>query len=204
MQNTIVIASAYGQLTPVERAFAERVVRSVCVTAERENLRPQDVLARPMDVRTLGEDGGALIGRVVVQAAIVELVRDIGSVGAITLDGIAGEIWNILHSNIDDFLLTWSDGRREDVTFENVSRDKLSAIKSYTYEVYPDGRTKKKFEFHSKIEAAKVALDIVRNVPEGHKYKNLSVTSDGPSTMLPADITHNEAAERYARRLALS
>lgn len=198
---TITIEPASAKLTPVERAFVERVIRSICAVAEREGARPIDVLRRPMQERALGVDGVELLRRHGVQAAIYEIVRETSAGASLTLEGMINELWAIVHSNVDDFLVDFIDGNRDEIDWSKVPREKLAAVKSVQIERFPDGRTKKKMEFWSKIDAIKIAPDIMARLPAGHRYKALDIATPGQSVTLPATITEQEAAERYARAL---
>lgn len=198
MGSEVVISSGYTLLTAVERAFVDQTVRTFCAIAERERVRPQDVLERPIDPRLLGEHGPELIARHGVQAAIVECIRDVGMVGAITLDGVLTELWSIVHSNIEDYFIQWDDGRRDDIDVSRVPRVKLAAVRQYEVEIFPDGRVKKKLAFWPKIDAIKTALELLDRLPASHHLKSLNPRATPQSATLPNDITIERAAERYA------
>lgn len=200
----MIIASAFANLTDVERAFATRYAQAVCAAAEREGVRPMDVLTRTIDERALGAVAADLLRRHGVQAAIVELVREIAIGNTFTIEAALNELWAIAFSNIDDYLADFADGDRSEIDWSKVPRHKLAAVKSVQVERFGDGRQKRKIEFHDKLAAIKAGIEYVQQLPPGHRYKQLSFSTPGQSATLPATISDNEAADRYARLLDAS
>lgn len=197
----MIIASAYANLTAVERELAERVARAVCATAERERVRPLEVLARPINAHALGGNDGALLQRYTVQAAIYELVRDAGAATTLTIESMIAELWAVVHSNVDDYLADFTDGDRSEIDWSEVPREKLAAVKSVQVERFPDGRVKRKLEFWDKLQAIKQAPELIDRLPPSHRFKRLDFAATGQSVTLPATITDQEAASRYAQAI---
>lgn len=197
----IAIVSAYDSLSTVERAFAEKLVRTIVAIAEHERVRPMDVLGK-LPTNRLSRDSIEMLRRPTVQAAVREMVRDIGMAGVITVDGVMTELWAIIHSNIDDYLHEWSDGQRDDIDLTDVPREKMAAIAEYNVERLPDGRVKKKAKLWNKLDAIKVWADLQDRLPSTHPYKTLKPNASGKGARLPATLSEAEAAEQYARLLA--
>ncbi len=196
----VLIDSAYANLTPVERMFCDKVVRSMCVQAARERVRPQDLIRRPIDPRSLGEDGSELLKRPLVQAAISEKVHEVGSIGAITLDGVMTELWSIIHSNLDDAIVKHPDGW-VDWQLDKLSREQMGAFSSLQIEHFPDGKRKIKATLWNKLDAIKEWRELQKELPPTSPLRSLDPSKSGQSPSLPAKLAENEAAEQYAQRL---
>lgn len=171
------------------------------VQAERENVRLIDVVSRPIDPRKLGTDGPAMMGRHLVRAAIVEICKEAGTVGDITIDGVFGELWAVIHSNIDDALIKHPDGW-VDWQFDKLSRDQMRAFSSVQIEHFPDGRRKVQAKLWDKLKATDQWLRVRGYLSDDSPLRRLDARTAAQPVNLPGSVRATEAADRYASMLA--
>lgn len=139
--------TAYRQLTPAEKSFADDYVEALERAAVRAGERMAVLLERsPLDT---SERALAFLSRPLVRAAIAERVRDLTEQMDLSAHRAVKELSNIAFSSIGHYMEVDDFGQPHfDMT--KCTPEQLSAISSIEIEDNPRGARKFKFKLHDK------------------------------------------------------
>ena len=146
-----VFASAYRQLTPVERQYVDDYVRKLERTADRDQQRLSNYLqmAVPDDVY---EASNGMLDRPMVTAAITERVTEITAANELTPSRLIKEYTAIAFSSMGDYIEVDMAGNPS-LTLEQCTPEQLSAIKKVQYEENTMGARRLVIELHDKLKS---------------------------------------------------
>jgi hypothetical protein len=187
-----IFASAYRQLTPVEKRYVDDYVQTLERQADREQERLSNYLhlAIADDVYTAS---GGMLDRPMVIAAITERVNEITSATELSPNRIIKEYITIAFSNMSDYLTVDSYGNPEfDLT--KCTPEQLAAIKKINFERNSMGAEKLTFELYDKQKAMDMLAKYVGLIePDNEHWR-----SNNARPTIDALATVAQAADAYA------
>jgi len=127
--NDLVVLSAYGQLTHIERVFVDGYVSHLEDEAMKRNERISNALFRPVPARTLAKSRD-MFDRPIVVAAINERVNELAMNSELTVNRILKELTSLAFSNISDFM-RFDDVGIPTYDFSAATPEQLAAVKSW-------------------------------------------------------------------------
>lgn len=189
--NTVIIASAYRQLQPVEKRFVDLYLADLQKQADRDQVRLVVLLQQPVQM-----DPGAMLSRPVVLAAINERVAELSAQADLSVDKLVRE-WNaIAFSNIMDIITLDGYGNPQ-FDLSAATPEQQSALKKVEFEQSATGATRLKVEMHDKLRGLEVLSKYMGMVePDNPHWRARNTTP-----ILDSNSTQQDAADAYARTL---
>lgn len=187
--------TAYRQLQSAEREFVDNFVENIELVADREKVRLETVLYRPLP-SNLDARAASMLSRSMVRAAITERVKELAEAAELSVYKTLKELRAIAYSNIAHYMKI-DDFGEPSFDLSGCTPEQLSAIKTIKIEETLRGR-KLEFVLHDKM----AALSMVA------KHQGLDTADDDIWTPKPAsvkplagNISDDDAAALYARSL---
>lgn len=186
--------TAYRQLSPAEKLFADGYVASVEHEANRRNERISLALAR-----SVTPSGMEMLDRPMVCAAIAERIKEIAAATELTHHRVIKEYMAMGFSSMGDYMEIGQDGQPY-FDLARCTPEQLSAIQSVEIEE-THGRMgvnrKFKFKLHPKQPALQALAEHMGLLQADNPVWRASNAQ--PVTALPATTTVDAAADQYAR-----
>lgn len=196
---TAMLASAYMQIRPAERAFVDGYVSDLEREAERLGQRISLALHRAIPEADKRASRG-MLDMPLVQAAIVERVNDVAARTELTPQRLIREVMAVGFSNMEDYVRVGEDGSpRFDLS--NLSRDQWAAVESFDVETDPRNPfivRKFKMKLHSKMDAIGKLGEYMAVLARDNAYWRAEQAQSAPHKQLPAGVTVEQAGNAYA------
>lgn len=198
--------SAYRQLEPVEKQFADGFVAALETRAVRAARRIIELLDEPMQ-RPADDREAMMLERPLVRAAIAERVKDIQDAADLSAYRVLKELSSVAFSNLADYMAVDStdhDGRIYNlINFDlaRCTREQMAAIQSVDIEFDASGMIAKKIKFklHDKVAGLDRFMRYMGLLdPENPHYRAETIRKKEPLG-LPAHTTQSQAADAYAQ-----
>ena len=149
-----IFASAYRQLTPVERRYVDDYVKKLERKADRDQQRLSNYLQLPVPDDVYDQSNG-MLDRPMVTAAITERVMEITADKELSPDRIIKEYVAIAFSNMGDYIEIDSFGNPT-LALDKCTPEQLSAVKKVTFEQTNLGAVRLNIELHDKMKGMEV------------------------------------------------
>jgi hypothetical protein len=188
---TVVIASAYRQLQPVEKRFVDSFMEKLELEADRQRVQIAVLLQQPVQI-----DQDGMLLRPLVLSAITERAGEIAAATEISVDRILREWKAIAFSNIRDYVEFDMLGNPV-YDLSKATPEQMAAVKKIRFKQTATGAVELDFDTHDKMRALEVLSKYAGIVePENPHWRarNATPVLDSASTVL-------DAADAYARTL---
>lgn len=162
---TGMLMSAYKQLQPAQRVAVDAIVRELEAAADRAGERITAALSRDIPQYLVSRDTRGMLALPMVQAAITERVREIGTEKELSPGKWLKHAMAVAFSNMGDYIryesvpdMSAEGGEREMpvIDMQQCSEQQMAAVKSIKIETTGDGinkpvRTKIELTLHDKM-----------------------------------------------------
>lgn len=190
-----IFASAYRQLTPVERRYVDDYVRKLERKANRDQQRLSNYLQLPVP-DDVYEASNGMLDRPMVTAAITERVVEITADRELSPDRIIKEYVSIAFSNIGDYIEIDSFGNPT-LALDKCTPEQMSAIKKVNYEETNLGARRLNIELHDKMKGMEVLAKYTGLVePDNAHWR-----ANNATPVIDHTATVAQAADAYAALL---
>jgi len=197
----VLVASAYRQLAPVEKAFVDGYVQSVEREYAGRNERISNALYRAIPTDVVEASRG-LLDKPLVRAAISERINDLAAASELTVHRVIKELMGVAFASIGDYMQIGEDGH-PNFDLARCTPEQLAAISSIEVdETFGRHGPSKKFKFklHDKLAAIdKLARYMGLLEAENPFWRQENVRPQ--LVALPAHANDDQAADAYARFL---
>ena len=187
-----VFASAYRQLTPVEKKYVDDYVQAMERRADREQQRLSNYLHLPIS-EDVYEASNGMLDRPMVTAAITERVNELTTASELSPNRVIREYMALAFSNMADYINIDSYGNPEfDLT--KCTPEQMSAIKKVNFERNAMGGEKLTFELHAKqpsLDGLAKYMGIIE--PDNPHWRAANATP-----IIDAGASVAQAADAYA------
>lgn len=190
-----IFASAYRQLTPVEKRYVDDYVQTLERRADREQQRLSNYLRM-----AIGDDvyeaSDGMLDRPMVIAAITERVTEITAATELSAGRVIKEYMALAFSNMNDYIKIDDYGNPE-IDLTKCTPEQMSAIKKVNYERNTMGGEKLTFELHDKLKPLEVFAKLTGIVePDNAHWRAMNAVP-----VIDATSTAAQAADAYAALL---
>ena len=190
-----IFASAYRQLTPVEKRYVDDYVQTLERRADREQQRLSNYLRM-----AIGDDvyeaSDGMLDRPMVIAAITERVTEITAATELSASRVIKEYMALAFSNMNDYIKIDDYGNPE-IDLTKCTPEQMSAIKKVNYERNTMGGEKLTFELHDKLKPLEVFAKLTGIVePDNAHWRAMNAVP-----VIDATSTTAQAADAYAALL---
>lgn len=190
-----IFASAYRQLTPVEKRYVDDYVQTLERRADREQQRLSNYLRM-----AIGDDvyeaSDGMLDRPMVIAAITERVTEITAATELSAGRVIKEYMALAFSNMNDYIKIDDYGNPE-IDLTKCTPEQMSAIKKVNYERNTMGGEKLTFELHDKLKPLEVFAKLTGIVePDNAHWRAMNAVP-----VIDATSTTAQAADAYAALL---
>lgn len=199
-----VFASAYRQLSAVERSFVDAAVREIENQAQRAGERISFALNRTIPTHIVNQSKG-MLEKPLVNAAITERILTIAAEQELTASRLIKELLAVSTANIGNYM-SFDENDNPVFDLSKCTPDQLAAIKSVEVESNANAlsaasKSKVKVIFHDKLPAIKMLGEYIGlwNVDNPHFKAEQARAAD--KSELPDTATPEQAADAYARYL---
>ena len=188
-------ASAYRQLTPVEKRYVDDYVQTLEKQADRDQQRLSNYLHVAIADETYEASNG-MLDRPMVIAAITERVNEITAATELSPNRVIREYITLAFSNMNDYLTIDAYGNPE-FDLASCTPEQLAAIKKVNFERNSMGGEKLTFELHDKIKALDTLAKYIGLVePDNEHWR-----SSNARPLIDNAATVAQAADAYAAML---
>lgn len=146
-----IFASAYRQLSPVERRYVDDYVRTLERKADREQQRLSNYLQLPVSDDVYDASNG-MLDRPMVTAAITERVMEITADRELSPERLIKEYVAIAFASMGDYIEIDSFGIPS-LTLDKCTPEQKAAIKKVTFEQTNLGAVRLNIELHDKLKS---------------------------------------------------
>jgi hypothetical protein len=192
--NAVTFISAYRTLRPAEKDFVDGYVQQVQREAHQRNERIALALHRPVE-----PDERGYLQMPMVRAAIAERIAQIAADAELSVGRVVKEIMNVAFASVANYVKINSFGEPE-FNLAACTPEQMSAIASIEVEEGLRGR-KFKFKLHSKLDALKMLATYVGALETDNPHWRSEQARAVENAALPANVTIEHAADRYARMI---
>jgi hypothetical protein len=192
--NAVTFISAYRSLRPAEKAFVDDYVQRCEQEALARNERIALALHRPVE-----PDPRGYLQMPMVCAAIAERITQIAADSELSVNRVIREIAAIAFSSMDDFCVTDEASGQKYLSLSQCTPEQMRAVAGVEMTEGLRGR-QLKIKLHSKLDALKMLATYVGALETDNPHWRAEQAKQiGDSAALPADISTEGAADRYAR-----
>jgi len=200
IETPVFYATAYRQLQPVERHFVDSYVRKLDNDAARANERISHALHRPPTMDAVRASQG-MLERPMVQAAIVERIKELAEKQELTVRKLVREYSNLAFSNMNDYGDIGEDGSFT-LNLTKATPEQMAAVQSIDIEEYEGkGGTfsrKTKIRLHAKQPSLDALAKYTGMLEADNPYYRAETAKPVNATALPHDASAAMAADIYS------
>ena len=190
-----IFASAYRQLTPVERRYVDDYVRTLERRADRDQQRLSNYLQLPVPDDVYDASNG-MLDRPMVTAAITERVMEITADRELSPQRLIKEYIAVAFANMGDYIEIDSFGNPT-LALDKCTPEQMSAIKKVNYEETNLGARRLNIELHDKFKFSDSLMKYMGMIEPDNQYWRAS----NATPIIDHTASVAQAADAYAALL---